>query len=120
MGFVRGLETGADGWPLPFTEALLAVVFVGGLEGLFFNMIPLTFMDGKAVADWSRVVWIVTFGVATFLFWQLLIIPDAGYLDALRETKVVVAVTLVVFYVVITLGTWSYFRWRARRKGEPA
>jgi hypothetical protein len=119
MGLVRGLETGADGWPLPFTEALLAVIFVGGLEGTFFNMVPLTFMDGKAVANWSRVVWAVIFGVATFLFWQLLINPDAGYLDALRETKVVVAVTLVVFYVVITLGTWSYFRWRARRK-EPA
>ena len=120
MGFVRGLETGADDWPLPFAEALLAVVFVGGLEGLFFNMVPLTFMDGKAVADWSRIVWAVTFGVATFLFWQLLINPDAGYLDALRETKVVLAITLVVFYVVITLGTWSYFRWRAPRRGEPA
>jgi hypothetical protein len=120
MGAVRGLETGADGWPLPFTEALLAVIFVGGLEGLFFNMIPLTFMDGKAVANWSRVAWLVTFGVATFLFWQLLINPDAGYLDALRETKVVVAVSLVVVYVVVTLGTWSYFRWRARRRGEPA
>ena len=116
MGYVRGLETGADGPLLPFTEALLAVIFVGGLEGLFFNMIPLTFMDGKAVANWSRVVWAVTFGVATFLFWQLLINPDAGYLDALRETKVVVAVTLVVFYVVVTLGTWSYFRWRNRTK----
>ena len=88
MGFVRGMETGADGWPLPFAEAILAVIFVGGLEGLFFNMIPLTFMDGKAVADWSRVVWIVTFGLATFLFWQLLINPDAGYLDALKGRQV--------------------------------
>ena len=116
MGFVRGLETGADGPLLPFIEALLAVIFVGGLEGTFFNMVPLTFMDGKAVANWSWVVWAIVFGAATFLFWQLLINPDAGYLDALRETKVVIAVSLVVFYVVITLGTWSYFRWRARGK----
>jgi hypothetical protein len=76
-------------------------------------MIPLTFMDGRAVADWSRAAWAVMFGLATFLFWQLLINPDQGYLDALRETKVVVVLALVAFYVVITLGTWSYFRWRA-------
>jgi hypothetical protein len=113
LGVLRGMETGSDGWALPLGEAILAVVFVGGLEGVFYNMIPLTFMDGRAVADWSRLAWAVMFGLATFLFWQLLINPDQGYLDALRETKVVVVLVLVAFYVVITLGTWSYFRWRA-------
>jgi hypothetical protein len=119
LGIVRGLDDGGA-WPVPFAEALLAVVFVGGLEGVFYNMLPLTFMDWKAVADWSRVAWVLIFGTATFLFWQLLINPDAGYLDALRETKVVVAVSLVVFYVVVTLGTWSFFRWRARHVKEAA
>ena len=115
LGIVRGMETGADGWALPLGEALLAVLFVVGLEGVFYNMIPLTFMDGRAVADWSRPAWALIFGVTTFLFWQLLINPNAGYLDALRETKVVVVLSLVAFYVIVTLGTWSYFRWRSQR-----
>ena len=115
LGVVRGLETGSDVWPLRLGEALLAVIFVGGLEATFYNMIPLTFMHGRAVADWNRAAWAVMFGVATFLFWQLLINPDQGYLDALRQTRVVVVLALVVFYVLITFGTWSYFRWRAQR-----
>jgi len=115
LGIVRGMETGTDGWALPLGEALLAVLFVVGLEGVFYNMIPLTFMDGRAVADWSRPAWALIFGVTTFLFWQLLINPNAGYLDALRETKVVVVLSLVAFYVIVTLGTWSYFRWRSQR-----
>ena len=114
LGIVRGMETGSGGWALPLGEALLAVLFVAGLEGVFYNMIPLTFMDGRAVADWSRPAWALMFGIATFLFWQLLINPDAGYLDALRETKVVIVLSLVVFYVIVTLGTWSYFRWRSQ------
>jgi len=121
LDVVRGMEATGSGWALPFAEALLAVIFVGGLEGVFYNMIPLTFMDGKAVANWSRIAWAVMFGLVTFLFWQLLINPDAGYLDALRQTKVVVVLVLVIFYVVITLVTWSYFRWRVPHgEEEPA
>jgi choline-glycine betaine transporter len=115
LGVVRGLETGIGDAPLVLAEAVLAVIFVAGLEGVFYNMMPFTFMDGRAVFDWSRVAWAIVFGVVTFLFWQLLINPDAGYLDALRQTRVVLVLVLVAFYVVVTAGTWSYFRWRTGR-----
>jgi hypothetical protein len=117
LGVARDAGGGATGWVTPLAEALLAVVFVAGIEGVFYNMIPLTFMDGRAVADWNRGAWALAFGSATFLFWHLLVNPDEGYLDALRETKVVVVLSLVVVYVAVTLGTWSYFRWRQRRIG---
>ena len=57
-------------------------IFVAGLEGVFYAMIPITFMDGATVFEWNRVVWIAVFGLATFLFWHLLLNQNDSYLDA--------------------------------------
>jgi hypothetical protein len=103
----------ADGAPLPaLAETILAMIMIGGLEGLFITMVPLTFMDGATVKDWSRVGWAVVFGIVTFLWWQLLLNQDAAYLGAFEQTNVrVVLFTLGVF--MLTTGLlWSYFRFR--------
>jgi hypothetical protein len=106
----------ATGAPAVIAEAILAVLFVAGLEGVFYATLPLTFMDGRAVFDWNRAIWAVAFGIASFLFWQLLINPDSGYLDAMRQTKVLFALAVVIGYVLVTAVTWSYFALRPRRK----
>ena len=53
------------------------MIVIGGLEGLFITMIPLTFLDGATVKNWSRLGWALVFGVVTFLWWQLLLNQDA-------------------------------------------
>lgn len=111
LGPVRAAA--ADGAPLPaLAETILAMIMIGGLEGLFITMLPLTFMDGAVVKNWSRVGWAVVFGIVTFLWWQLLLNQDAAYLGALEQTNVrVVLATLGVF--MLTTGLlWSYFRFR--------
>jgi len=103
----------ADGSALPaFAETVLAMIVIGGLEGLFVTMIPLTFMDGATVMSWSRVAWVAVFGTVTFLWWQLLLNQDAAYAAAFEQTNVrVVILTLGVF--MLTTGLlWSYFRFR--------
>jgi hypothetical protein len=89
-------------------------VFVGGLEGLFFSMIPLSFMDGAKIAQWNRLLWFLTFGAAGFLFWHVLLNQEGAFLHALPERKVIVALTLLAFYSIVTLGTWAYFRQRVK------
>jgi hypothetical protein len=105
----------ANGDPLPeFVEAVVATLFVAGLEGVFYSMLPITFMDGSVVYRWNRLAWASIFGAATFLFWHLILNQYGAYLDAFRQTAVTTALALVLFYVAVTLGTWTFFRLRRR------
>jgi hypothetical protein len=101
-------------WPA-LLEAAAVTIFVAGIEGVFYAMIPISFMDGATVFEWNRLVWIAVFGIATFLFWHLLLNQGDSYLDALRQTRVAVALGLVLLYGAITLGTWLFFRLRTGR-----
>jgi hypothetical protein len=114
----------ADGstgtWWQVLLQAALVTVFVAGIEGAFYAMIPITFMDGATVFEWSKVVWAGLFGFATFLFWHLLLNQNDSYLDALRQTRVAVALGLVLLYGALTIATWLFFKLRAGSGGESA
>jgi hypothetical protein len=71
-------------------------------------------MDGATVFEWNRLVWVGLFGLVTFLFWHLLLNQEDAYLDALRQTRVAVALGLVVLYGALTLATWLFFKLRGR------
>jgi hypothetical protein len=111
---VRPLVASDGAWWELVLEAVLVTVFVAGIEGVFYSMIPITFMDGAAVYEWNRLAWAGLFGLATFLFWHLLLNQQDSYLDALRQTRVAVALGLVLLYGAITLLTWLFFRLRNR------
>jgi len=111
---LREVTEGTDaGWAaLPVGAAV--AVFVGGLEGLFFSMIPLSFMDGAKIAQWNRLLWFLMFAAAAFLFWHVLLNQEGAYLHALPERKVIAALSLLAFYSIVTVGTWAYFRQRVK------
>jgi hypothetical protein len=90
---------------------VLVAIFVAGLEGLLFSLVPLAFMDGSKIMAWSRVVWAVTFGLAAWLFFHVLINPGSAYLDALSSKKVLLMGGTLAAYAVLTVGTWLCFRW---------
>jgi len=91
-------------------------IFIAGLEGLLFTLVPLTFMDGATVMAWSRAVWGVTFGLAAWLFFHVLINPSSAYLGALTDKKVLLMLGTLAAYASLTLGTWLFFRWYGRRR----
>jgi hypothetical protein len=106
----------ADGSPMPaLVETILAMIVIGGLEGLFITMIPLRFLDGATVMGWSRVAWALAFGTVTFLWWQLLLNQDASYSAAFDQTNVRVVLATLGVFVLTTGGLWSYFRFRPER-----
>ena len=116
LGPLGTLATNGD--PLPeLAEAIVTTLFVASLEGAFYSMLPITFMDGSVVFRWNRLAWAGIFGAATFLFWQLILNQYSAYLDAFRQTAVMTALGLVLFYVAVTLGTWGFFRIRRRLVG---
>ena len=103
----------ADGsWPPALAETILAMIVIAGLEGLFITMIPLRFMDGATVMAWSRVAWVVTFGMVTFLWWQLLLNQDRAYMAAFEHSNVQLVLVTLGLFMLTTGGLWSYFRFR--------
>jgi len=115
LGPVRVLAAG--GAPVPaLLETILAMIMIGGLEGLFVTMIPLRFLDGATVMGWSRIAWALTFGTVTFLWWQLLFNQNAAYAAAFEQTNVQVVLATLGVFMLTTGGLWSYFRFRP----EPA
>jgi hypothetical protein len=111
LGPVRVAAAGGE--PLPaLAESILAMIVIGGLEGLFITLIPLTFLDGATVKNWSRLGWALVFGVVTFLWWQLLLNQDASYLGAFEQTNVRVVLATLGVFMLTTGGLWSYFRFR--------
>jgi hypothetical protein len=105
---------GTGAWWQVLLQAALVTVFVAGIEGAFYAMIPITFMDGATVFEWSKGVWAGVFGIATFLFWHLLLNQNDAYLDALSQTRVKVALGLVILYGALTAATWLFFKVRSR------
>ena len=116
LGWVRG-DGGGGGWANQLAQALLAGIFVGGIEGVMYNLVPIAFLDGRAIFEWKKPAWIAMFGVSTFLFWQLLINPDGSYFD-FRETGVTLVLVVAAVYALVTAATWSYFRWRNADTGD--
>ncbi len=98
---------------------VLVAIFVAGLEGLLFTLVPLTFMDGSKVMAWSRAVWGVAFGLAAWLFFHVLINPGSAYLEALTSKKVVLMLGTLAAYGFLTVATWLFFRWYAGRRAAP-
>jgi hypothetical protein len=105
-------------WVNVLADTVAASIFVGGLEGVFYSMIPLTFMDGVVVWRWSRLAWAAIFGVTTFLFWQLVINQYAAYLDAFRQPTVFAILLILAVYGTLTVATWLYFRRRRHGDGD--
>ena len=111
LGPVRAAAAGGE--PLPaLAETILGMIVIGGLEGLFITMIPLTFMDGAVIKNWSRLGWAVVFGIVTFLWWQLLLNQESSYLSAFEQTNVRVVLGTLGVFMLTTGLLWSYFRFR--------
>jgi hypothetical protein len=116
----RDLSQDSDSWLAGVPEGAAAAVFVGGLEGLFFNMIPLRFMDGHKLWEWSRLAWLAMAGVTAFLFWHVLLNTESAYFSALQETTPATALLLLGICLALTVSVWLFFRLRAGRAAGTA
>lgn len=94
------------------------IVFIGGLEGVALNMIPLSVTDGGKLFRWRPPVWAAVALLASFLFWHVVINRDRQFFDALRQAQSLAVLALFLLYTSLSLGLWAYFRWR-RGTTEP-
>lgn len=101
-------------------EATAVSTFIICLEGLFFSMIPLRFMDGWRIWLWSKWVWLALFVPTTLLFVQVLYNHQDEYMEFLGSHRSVWGIAIVVLYLLATWGTWGYLRYKeeAREHAE--
>ncbi len=100
-------------WVL-IVDSILAALFIGGIEGVVFGMIPLRFLAGEKLFRWSRPVWAALFGLAGFMFLHVLADPNSDYLVSPNAAPMA---TIMVFFVVfgaLSVAFWGYFRFRRR------
>ncbi len=76
------------------------IVFIGGLEGVAFNMIPLSVTDGGKLFRWHPPVWAAVALLASFLFWHVVINRDRQFFDALRQAESLAV--LALFLLLLT------------------
>jgi hypothetical protein len=93
-------------------DALLGCLFIGGIEGLLFSLIPLRFLPGYRVRQWGWVPWGLLTLVTVYLFVHVLLVPESGYLG--RSTTATATVTIVLFvaFGVASCLFWAWFRFR--------
>ena len=92
-------------------SAALATMFVAGLEGLLFELVPLRFLRGERLFTWHRSVWAVLFLVCAFLFVWIMLQPSVGYLGSTRNSPLVHAIILFVLFGLASVAFWAYFRY---------
>jgi hypothetical protein len=109
LGPLRDLSSNSELWVAHLPDEVAAIVFAGGVEGLVFAMIPIAFTDGIKVFHWQKLVWLVLFGLPTFLFAWVILNPEAQAFGALLEGRVAMVFGLVIAYSILTVGVWAYF-----------
>jgi hypothetical protein len=103
---------GAHGFGLLVADNLLTAVFVAGVEGVVFSLIPLRFMHGFTLARWSLPAWASLCLVGMFGLVHVLLDPKAPQGGDAGQAPLVSALVLFIAFGVFSLAFWAWFRWR--------
>jgi hypothetical protein len=93
-------------WYAVIPETVAVTVFVSGLEGLVFNLLPITFLEGRTVWDWSRLAWLAVAIPVSFVFFHVVINESYAYKSALEQSSVQVLFGLCALCVVLAGALW--------------
>ena len=114
---VAEAAAGGSGWAT-WLETICTAVFVAGLEGLFFGLLPLSVMDGGDLFRWSKVAWAILFAVVVFLFWHVLLNKGSKYGAAFQQSNTQVVLVFLACWTVVTVTLYLLFR-KPRPKTPP-
>ena len=102
---------------LGFAEDVLAMVFVGGLVGAFFALLPLRGLAGFNIRRWNRRAWMAMYFVVFAVLVQVLLRPSTRA-DA-PATHAPLIGTVVAFFAAAALSV-AFFEHFERKHRTPA
>ncbi|MFN8586000.1 MAG: FGLLP motif-containing membrane protein [Dehalococcoidia bacterium] len=106
-------------WWAVIPETVAVTLFVGGIEGLLFSLLPLKFMEGRRVWDWSRPVWFVLALGVSFLFFHVVLNRTDAYTSVVEETGVQTLLLICVASVAVSSVFWLACRLWLPGEPEP-
>ena len=119
VGPLRDLANDSESLLATIPEAIAVGLFVSAVQSMFFQMIPIRFMDGHKILRWSKPAWLFMAVLTAFLFWHALLNADRDSIDAVGSTNTIAALVLVLICFLITSATYLFFRVRQNGR-EPA
>ena len=119
-GPFRHLAEDHSGWWAAVPEGIAVGLFVTGLEGLFFQMIPIHFMDGHKLLRWNKPAWLAFSLISGFLFWEVLLNEDQQSISAVEQTKSIVALGVIAACLLATMTLWLFFKALGTRQPHEA
>ncbi|MGD2253329.1 MAG: hypothetical protein PVF70_10495 [Anaerolineales bacterium] len=110
--------TAAAFLPVSLTELepIFLTIFLISLQGVFFELFPLSVTDGGDIWSWRRGAWIAFFTIVFFCFYHFLLNPNASDLQALQQNGVQTLLILIAVFGLATLTLWLLFPFRLRRR----
>jgi hypothetical protein len=98
-------------------EPILLTTFLIGLQGVFFQLVPLAITDGGDIWSWKKGLWFAFFAVVFFCFYHFALNPNGSDIQALQQNGVQTLLVLIGAYGLATLALWLLLPFRlARRK----
>jgi hypothetical protein len=114
---IRTLDTDNSFW-VAILEGSVLAIFVGGLQGVLFNLAPFEFQDGSKVLRWNRLAWAALTVVLMFFFFHVFLNPENEIDGALGRTSVWTVFAICIALWVITLLTWLYFHFHNQARDK--
>jgi hypothetical protein len=109
---LRTLSNDSSAWYAVIPETVAVTLFVGGIEGLLFNLLPLEFMEGRAVWRWSRPAWLLLTVTVVFVFFHVVVNRTDSYTSVAEETGVRALFAIAVVCVLLASAFWVVCRYR--------
>jgi hypothetical protein len=114
---LRELSDSSSSWFAVIPETVAVTLFIGGIEGLLFGLLPLEFMEGRTLWRWSRLVWIVFAAAVLFLFVHVVVNRTDAYTSVAEETGVQALFIVCAACVVLASAFWLACRyWLPQRR----
>jgi hypothetical protein len=117
---IEGTTAGrsSPGFGVSFLEDFLTSVFVTGLVGVVFGLVPLRFLPGAKLVGWHWAPWALAFCGSLFVLLEVLVRPQTSHWY--RSPPFWTTLGLFVSFGVASLLFWAYFRARPEVATAPA
>ncbi|HVP05512.1 MAG TPA: choice-of-anchor L domain-containing protein [Dehalococcoidia bacterium] len=116
----RDLANDHSGWLSALPEGIAVGVFVGGLEGTFFQMIPIRYMDGHKIYSWNKAAWALAAGATAFMVWEILLNKERSNVSAISSGTPLVVIIAMAICAFLSFAFYGFFRFRNEVLGAEA
>jgi hypothetical protein len=100
----------------PWLKTLLLLMFAASVQTVFFEMLPVSYLHGKGIFKFNRLLWLVIFAIATAAFLQTMLNPNGAFLNAFESTNMILLSLFVLAYCIFCTLVWFSLTRLARKR----